>query len=70
MLEIPGIFAIEIVLTGSVLMALFAAEALIKWTIHMMSLGVHRADEAAATRSGQAQPVRILSGQRPRLLRI
>ena len=70
MLELTGTLAIAVVLTGSVLIALFAGEALIKWTIHMMSLGVRRADEAAARQSGQVQPARILSGQRPGLQRI
>jgi hypothetical protein len=70
MLEITGMFAIAVVLTGSVLVALFAGEALIKWTIAMMSFGMHHADEAAARQSGQAQPVKILSGQRTRLQRI
>lgn len=70
MLELTGMLAIAVVLTGSVLIALFAGEALIKWTIHMMSLGARRADVAAARHSGQAQPVRILNSQRPRLQRI
>jgi hypothetical protein len=70
MLEITGMFAIAVVLTGSVLVALFVGEALIKWTIAVMSFGMRRADEAMARQSGQAQPVRILNGQRPRLQRI
>jgi hypothetical protein len=69
MLEITGMLAIAVVLTGSVLVALFAGEALIKWTIAMMS-GLPRANEAEARQSGQAQPIRILSGQRPRWQRI
>jgi len=70
MMELTGIMAIAGVLTGSVLMALFAGEALIGLIIRIMSAGVRRADEAAARLSGQPRAAKLISSQRPRLQRI
>lgn len=70
MAEITGSLAIAGVLIGSVLMALFVGEALIRWTIQLMSAGVRRADEAADRLSGKPQTARMLGGQRARLQRI
>jgi len=70
MAEITGSLAIAAVLIGSVLMALFVGEALIRWTIQMMNAGVRRADEAADRLSGKSQTARTLNGQRARLQRI
>lgn len=70
MMELTGILAIAAVLTGSVLVALFAGEAFISFTIRMMSAGVRRADEAAARLSGQTEMGKLATGQRPRLQRI
>lgn len=56
---------------GSVLLALFAGEALVYGTIRAMHAGVKRADDAAAKLQGQpAARAKLLSGQRPRLQRI
>jgi len=70
MLELIGIMAIAGALTGSVLMALFAGEALIGWMIRVMAAGVRRADKTAASQSGVPETARLLAGQRPRLQRV
>lgn len=71
MLELTGMMAIAGALTGSVLLALFAGEALITLIIRAMHEGVRRADEAAARQSGQPQSsASLLSGQRARLQRV
>jgi hypothetical protein len=71
MLELTGIMAIAAVLIGSVLVALFAGEALISWIVGAMSAGVARADRAAAKLAGQPQPTaKLLRGQRVRLERV
>jgi hypothetical protein len=71
MLELTGMAAIVTVLVGSVLIALFAGEALITWIIRAMSAGVKRADAAAAKLAGQPQNAgKLLNGQRARLQRV
>ena len=70
MMELTGMFAIAGVLTGSVLVALFAGEAFISFTIRLMIAGVRRADEAAARLSGQPTMTKLVTGQRTRLQRI
>jgi hypothetical protein len=70
MLELTGMLAIASVFVGSVLAALFAGEAIIRWTVQAMSAGVRRADEAALKLSGQPQSAKLVSGQRARLVRI
>jgi hypothetical protein len=71
MLELTGMMAIAGVFTGSVLLALFAGEAIITLIIRAMHAGVRRAEKAAAMQSGQPQAsASMLSGQRARLQRV
>lgn len=71
MLELTGMMAIAGAFTGSVLLALFAGEAIITLIIRAMHAGVRRAEEVAATQSGQSQAsTSLLSGQRARLQRV
>ena len=69
MFELTGMAAIAGVLIGSVLLALFAGEALITWIIRAMSVGVRRADKAAAQLAGQPQSADWRSREQVRMQR-
>ena len=70
MLELTGMMAIAGVFIGSVLLALFAGEALVTLIIRAMHAGVRRADQVAARQSGQAQAAGMLGGPRARWERV
>ena len=68
-MELTGMMAIAVVLTGSVLVALFVGETLITWTIRAMDAGVKRAE--ARRLALEPQPGRqYVTRQRPRLQRV
>jgi hypothetical protein len=70
MFELVGLSSIASVLVGSVLLALFAGEALITWTIRAMNSGRRRAEERRTGQQESSSGAKLLAGQRPRLQRI